>query len=141
MAWDVHLHVCFACDENDAVAALAAEHLARDTAMARECPWAAMFLTAVSERRGENLGPKGGLLLWGIVGNYVNVEEFVERLRPFFLDVLRGVDGGPLDHEHVIVFSEQEQSEQTIAHEVVYDRDTDTLTVRVHECPFSFGQY
>lgn len=141
MAWDVHLHVCFACDENDAVAGLAATHLSRDIAMARECPWAADFLIAVADRRGGNPGQKGGLLLWGIVGNYVIVDEFVERLRPFFLDLLRGVPSGPLDHEHILVFSEQEQSEQTIAHEIVYDRDTDTLTVNVHECPFSFGQY
>ena len=64
-----HLHVCFACDTNDGVAALARTHLARlnerplgewedyDT-RDQEAQW---FLEALSDRTGPNPGPKGGL--------------------------------------------------------------------------------
>src|SRR5580692_1907576 len=111
MAWDVHIHVCFACDKNEKVAEIAKKHCASilsNNDGHREAVW---FLTDLAKRTGPNYGPKGGLSLWGMTGNYTNVEEFCEILRPFWVELLSGIDGGPCEHEHIIVFEEQEQSE------------------------------
>jgi hypothetical protein len=146
MAWYVHIHVCFACDYNDGVAALAKEHLAGTDYQCREAKW---FLESLSQRTGTNAGTKGGLSLWGICGNYTNGEEFVEELKPFWEDLLKSdTEGGPLYFEHILVFVEPEQSEQTIAYEIFLDEDLSyfpptrggDLVVKVHECPFCFYQ-
>ena len=120
MGFYVHIHVCFACDRNDAVATLAKEHAAKlpsDADGEREAHW---FLEDLAGRTGNNRGPKGGLSLWGIVGNYTMPEVFVETLKPFWRDLLAGVDGGPCDFEHVLVFYEREQSEaeESVGHNV-----------------------
>lgn len=121
MGWYVHLHVCFACDTNEGVAGLAKKHLpsvSDDSDGERAARW---FLEALSTRTGNNPGPKGGLSLWGIVGNYTKAETFCEALRPFWMDLLNGVDGGPLDFERVLVFEEQEQSDAANAYEIGWD--------------------
>lgn len=161
----VHLSVIFACDQNDAVADLAKRHLTRCAESHAPKPGcdicsdgyeARAFLTALSERSGGNPGPKGGLSLWGMIGNYTNGESFVEALRPFWYDLLMGdrehgdAWGGPLDHEHILVFVEHEQSEQAEAFEIFLEetdtvqfprRYTSNLIVRHHEnLPFAWHQ-
>lgn len=139
MGYYVHINVCFACDKNDAVADLARKHLALvesgDDGV-REAGW---FLQALSERTGHNHGPKGGLSMWGMVGNYTRVGEFVEVLKPFWLELLGGIDGGPCDFEHILVFEEREQTERTTAYEISKN-DNGAIEVKVHECPFAFMQ-
>ena len=136
----VHIHVCFACDNNDPVAKLAAQYLpsiASDDDGCREARW---FLEELSRRTGSNPGPKGGLSLWGIIGNYTRTSDFVQVLRPFWTDLLRGVKGGPLPFEHIVVFTEPEQSEQAQAYEIVYDEESGLLDVKHHRLPLSWHQ-
>jgi hypothetical protein len=143
MGYYVHIHVCFACDTNEGVAALALKHkamLSDSNDGAREAGW---FLADLVKRTGHNPGPKGGLSTWGIVGNYTRGEAFVKTLMPFWLELLSGdIDGGPCSFEHILVFEEPEQTERTIAYEIfLEDRDDPkTLEVKRHECPFSFMQ-
>lgn len=144
MAWDVHIHVCFPCDRNEAVAELAKKHLpsiASEDDGPREARW---FLESLSTRAGNNPGPKGGLSLWGMVGNHTRAEAFCECLKPFWTDLLSEVDGGPLDFEHVIVFEEQEQSEAANAYEIMWDdphEDDRKLVIKKHDrLPFGWQQ-
>ena len=133
----VHLHVCFSCDKNDLVAALASEHLA-DQDLTREARW---YLEALAGRSGNNDGPKGGLSLWGIVGKGTDGKGFCEALRPFWGDLLSGeVDGGPCDFERCLVFEEHEQTERAIAHEIRWE-DGEISIRRFGDLPFSWGQY
>jgi hypothetical protein len=139
MGFYVHLHVCFACDRNDGVAALARKHLHRVVSAEdywnKEVVW---FLTDLSERTGPNPGPKGGLSMWGMVGNYSSGETFCEALRPFWQELLAGVDGGPNQFEHILVFEETEQRERAIAFEI--SAESGVVTIQRHECPFAWMQ-
>jgi hypothetical protein len=145
MGWYVHLHGCFSAGRNEGVAAIARRHLALPT---DDCPEARWFLDDLARRTGENPGPKGGLSLWGIIGNHTNAENFVESLRPFWIDLLSDqieVEGGPHSFEHVIVFYEEEQSEAANAFEIGWDDENSEerrLVVRHHrKLPFSWRQY
>ena len=146
MGYYVHLSVIFSCDENEGVAELAKRHMALlPEDGPSEAKW---FLEDLSKRQGQNIGPKGGLSLWGLVGNYTQAEEFVEVLRPFWNDLLNEVDGGPLGFEHVLVFYEPEQSEAASAIEIFRERSDDSsryekgdLLIRHHrDLPFCWGQ-
>lgn len=146
MAWDVHIHVCFSCNENEGVAALALKHLPsiKDEGDGERA--AIWFLKSLSTRTGGNFGPKGGLSLWGMTGNYTKVNTFCEILRPFWIDLLSKVEGGPCNHERVIVFEEQEQTEAATAYEIGWDDPhepaTRQLFIRKHErLPFSWQQF
>jgi hypothetical protein len=135
-----HLSVIFACDDNDGVAALARGHLESLAADAPdECRW---FLGELGRRSGPNPGPKGGLSLWGMVGNHSDAEGFVEHLRPFWADLLsEEIEGGPCNHEHVLVFYEMEESEHANAFEIARV-DDDTLTITHHaDLPFAWMQF
>lgn len=137
MAHCVHIHVCFKCTNNEPIAALAQKHLSSMLSKDdREPKW---FLEDLSKRTGTNPGPKGGLSLWGMVGNYTHVDKFVEVLRPFWEELLREYIGDICDHEHILVFEEQEQREKTTAYEIFLDPVN--LIVKVHECPFAFMQF
>jgi hypothetical protein len=138
MAHDVHLHVCFPCDTNEIIACIAEKHLGMiDREIYCEASW---FLEDLSKRTGSNRGPKGGLSLWGIVGNHTDEDSFVSVLIPFWSEILSSNgDGTPLDHEHILVFSEHEQTEKTKAHEIYLDGET--LIIKKHDCPFNFGQF
>lgn len=114
MGYYVHLHVVFHCDLNDEVAALARKHLEIGTVSEteehgkREAYW---YLEELSKRTGQNPGQKGGLSLWGIIGNYTNVEAFIEVLNPFWLDLLScALEGGPSDYDVVTIFYQPEQT-------------------------------
>jgi len=150
----VHLHVCFACDNNENVAALARHHLTQlpddDLANIQEDrgSWyfeAQQFLINLAGRTGPNPGPKGGLSLWGMVGMNSNVDAFCEGLRPFWTDLLSEVEGGPCDFHRVIVFEEREQTQAANAYQIGWDdneRKDRTLVIRKCErLPFSWGQY
>ena len=145
MAHDVHLSVVFSCSRNDGVAEMARKFL--PTINADERQEAAWFLEDLSKRSGHNRGPKGGLSTWGIVGNYVRADEFVDALKPFFTELLTAsLDGGPLDFEHVLVFFEHEQSEQAQAYELYLEESPDPhrpggLVVKHHMLPFTWMQY
>lgn len=142
MAHCVHIHVCFACDDNDVVAALATKHRPAIVAVLddKRCFEANWFLEDLAKRTGANHGPKGGLSLWGMVGNYTSEDKFVEVLMPFWKDLL-GIDGGPCSHEHVLIFFEREQTERTTAIEIFLEDDEETIAVKEHECPFTFMQF
>ena len=145
MGWNVHLHVAFKCTTNDGVAALAQRHLT-GLRLPEEAIEARLFLEALANRSGENLSMKGGLSLWGLVGNHTDVGEFCEVLVPFWHDLLSGIDGGPLDFERVVVFEEQEQSEAAAAYQIGWDhpdrRDARRVQIqRFERLPFSWGQY
>jgi hypothetical protein len=144
MGWYVHVHVSFACDENEPVAEVAKKHAERhatDGGSDAECA-ARWFLDGLSERTGANMGPKGGLSLWGMTGNHTSVSEFCERLRPFWLELLQTPKCGPLDFEHIVVFEEQEQSGQAIAYEIYLDEPArSNLMIRRHELPFCWNQF
>lgn len=136
----VHVSVIFACDSNEGVASLAADYLTRlsfgdDSPV--EAKW---FLKELSERSGGNAGPKGGVSHWGIIGNYTEVDEFVDFLKPFWTALLGEVKGGPLSHERIIVLWEREQSEMANAYEIYLDNDSN-LVIDSHECPFAFMQF
>jgi hypothetical protein len=150
MGWYVHIHVCFSANGNEAVAELARKHrpLIQDEDDGhRAVMW---FLDDLSKRTGSNPGPKGGLSLWGMIGNYTKVDTFCEVLRPFWEDLLSGNDmrgddwDGPCSHDHIIVFEEQEQSEAATAYEIGWD-DNDgenrKLFIKKHErLPFTWMQ-
>jgi hypothetical protein len=134
MGWYVHLHVAFNCNTNDDVASVA-EKYARQlegTSAPREALW---FLKDLAVRAGDNPGPKGGLSLWGVVGNHTNAHAFVHCLSDFWLELLSGsVDGGPCDHHHVIVFYEEEQSRQAHCYEVALTERCQDRLGDYYEC-------
>lgn len=156
MGFYVHLSVVFSCDRNEGVGALAAKHLAalpsedqnfKDGVELEDLREARWFLEDLSKRTGGNPGPKGGLSLWGITGNYTTGTGFVNTLRPFWDELLRTrVDGGPFPHEHVIVFCEPEQSDRAQAFEIGLEQIGDgqkqgPLFIRHHEdLPFAWMQ-
>lgn len=154
----VHIHLAFSCDRNEGVAALAKKHLpllTTDSASDDYCIEAIWFLESLSERTGYNPGPKGGLSLWGITGNYTRGDEFVRVLLPFWKELLVSeVDGGPFNFERIVVFEEHEQSVDVgagaRAFEIRLVDDSDKLPaghhaeprieVRTFECPFAWHQ-
>lgn len=125
MGFYVHLHVCFSCDQNEPVAELARVHLDLLKQRPEEdevCEEARWFLESLSGRTGGNFGPKGGLSLWGITGNYTNPGQFVQDLKSFWENLLgpyseRG-DAGPLPFEHILVFYENQESGAAGAYEI-----------------------
>lgn len=146
MGYYVHLHVSFACDTNDQVAEMAKKHLNESGALftSIEAKW---FLEELSERSGSNPGPKGGLSLWGIIGNHTDLDAFIGDVSPFFREVLfSDLEGGPNDFEHVLVFYEPEGSEAMTVAEIYLDEENDEavdrLVVKRHErMPFKANQF
>lgn len=145
----VHIHVAFACRENGPVAELAKKHRPLIESVdggdgLRAAQW---FLDDLSGREGPNRGPKGGVSLWGMIGNYTEVDEFVEVLRPFWMELLRTEAGGICDFEHILVFGEREgtyeiylEDERRGISRLVERRENNLLVVKTHECPFTFMQ-
>jgi hypothetical protein len=131
----VHIHVAMAVDKNEPVAEIAKRHV-DGCGDCREAKW---FLEDLATRSGHNPGPKGGLSLWGMVGNYTDGEAFVKALEPFWLELF-GTEAGPFRFEHILVFEEREQTERTTAYEISYDENTKQLGVAKHKCPFAFMQ-
>lgn len=103
----------------------------------REAYW---FLEAVLDKKNYNCGPKGMLFTWGIVGNYTSAENFKDCLSPFFEEMLKE-EISVSDFDHILVFWEQEQSEQAKAFEIFLNEDSKKLEVKKHELPFCWNQY
>lgn len=146
MGWYVHIHVCFSASENEPIAALASRHLPAIEAMEMDhgVRYAIWFLQDVAKRTGTNPGPKGGLVLWGMVGNYTLVDKFCEYLKPFWFELLsKGISC--CQHDHIMVFEEQEQSEAANAYEIFLADERDPiagLVIRKHErLPFTWMQF
>jgi len=135
MGYYVHINVCFACDNNEGVAEIAARHA--PSIKHRE---AKFFLDTLSSRTGTNPGGKGGLSTWGIVGNYVRGADFVQALLPFWNDLI-GCEDGPNDFEHVLVFEEAEQSANAKAFEIEKDEFSGEIKVTEHACTFRWNQH
>lgn len=138
----VHINVCFACDKNEGVAMLAKKHLAEIISNKDECEEAYWFLEDLSMRTGANKRRKGGLSMWGMIGNYTSGSAFVETLRKFWLDLLSDVENGPQSFEHILVFVEQEQDERAKAFEIFLDGEDGHKNLKIleHECPFAWMQ-
>lgn len=148
----VHIHVCFACDQNEGVALLASAYLKRlaeEDANSPENRWwlfdAKMFLSSLADRTGSNLGPKGGLSLWGMIGKNTEVGQFCEGLRPFWADLLSDVEGGPCDFENVMVFEEVEQSQAATVYQIGWDDcESDQRAIIIKQLsrlPFFWNQH
>lgn len=145
MAWNVHLHVCFACDDNESLAELAKKHLEmiksiEEENIIDECREIGWFLDDLSTKEIINGGPKGGLCVWGLVGNHTNTKNFVELLRPFWKELFE-IEHGPFDFEHITVFYEQEGSEQAKCFEISLNELSKELDIKHHELPFCWGQF
>ena len=144
MACYVHLHLAFACDNPEALGALADMHLQRmlDGAGEVPCQEALWFLRHLASRPPLFVGPKGGLCLWGLVGNYTSGVAFVETLSPFWRDLLAtDLDGFPGVLEHVLVFEEPEQFGYATAYEIsLSDEGQGPLIIVAHPCPFGWQQ-
>lgn len=151
MAHDVHLHVSFECNDNGPLGKLALKHLA--TLSDDVCVEARMFLQDLSERKGRNPGMKGGLCLWGIVGNYSNADTFITDLRRFWIELWNcehtEYECGFMPFRHIVVFEEQEQSEQAKAYCLTpvggdkvgrYDYEVTDYLVTSHKLPFCWNQ-
>lgn len=140
MGYYTQIHVMMACDENDGVAKAATEYLATMEFKSRDAGW---YLETLAERTGANDGPKGGVSHWGIVGNYTNLDEFIEDLKPFWEKLLRDeIDGGPHMFEHIIILYEAEQSEATTVVEIGIEEITEKFFVKNHGAmPFAFRQF
>lgn len=136
MGFYVHLSIIMPCDNNEPVAEIAKKYV--DTI--EHCNEAEWYLEELSTRKGYNPGPKGGLSMWGIVGNYTSVDEFIDALEPFFLELFK-TEAGPSDFEHIIVFYEREQSEQAKAYEISYDKENHKIDVKEHFLPFAWMQF
>lgn len=147
-----HLHVAFACDNNDRVAEIARRHateIVRAVELSDRDSAAAVrsFLTDLGARSGDNPGNKGGLSLWGGVWNRLDRgRAFVDALRSFWFDLLNGEAefgddyGGPAEFERVIVFAQREQESTTSAAEIFLD-ESGNLQITWRELPISFAQY
>ena len=144
MSYYVHLLVSFQCEKNEGVAELAQKHLP----LIREADEqeAISFLEELRSRTGTNPGTKGGMSLWGMVGNRTDPEKFVESLRPFWDDLLRSqIEGGPLWFNHIVVFYEFEEQNHSNALEIFLTGDFRTplasrpLVINKHEqLPFQW---
>lgn len=161
MGYYVHLNVTFACDSNDGVAKVAKKYLIdsgydlpddyshwpeydykKEYLISKEASW---FLCDLAKRIGNNPGPKGGLSTWGIVGNYTDVDDFVDSLKEFWFTLLtEDIPGGPHNFEHIIVLYEMEQSEQACAYEIYMDdrkNNIENLIIKHHKLPFAWMQF
>ena len=168
MAHDVHIHVSFeayAHDDDEVAAAavrcmatLAGAHPQSEEGRAKldECrPREVLdFLTYLAAGRRSFDGPKGSLYLWGYVGNYTDAAQFVDVLRPFWVEMLK--PDGPAEGNHIVVIYEHEQSERAYALEIYFDDHSspylsrgqarvhppagDGLVVLEHWLPFAFMQ-
>lgn len=155
MSADTLLQVSFSCWDNEFVAEVAKQH---HKTLVEKFPneWEAvsikLFLQEASERTGKLDANKRrrGLFQWGGQWKYVEAAEFVELLKPFWLELLISSEyhftGGPLEHAHILVMSEYEATEKLIVHEIklvepVGHFREHKLVITRHECPFSWGLY
>jgi hypothetical protein len=116
MGWNVHLLVTFPYDGPQGVVELAKRHLppfAFHSAQTSTEHIVGQFLEYLAAGKGIDCATKGGRFAWGVVGNNTDSRQFVELLRPFWVELLGHFSppppldwDGPLYYESVLVFSE-----------------------------------
>jgi hypothetical protein len=116
MADPYYLVISFRCDHNDAVAPLARRYRAQlDAAITDlEAYEAAWFLEALSERSGDNPGPKGGMSVWGMVTNKLNAADVVHVLKPFWEELITLLD-------RVLVMYQRDEGEGFFVYDIGWD--------------------
>lgn len=92
-----------------------------------------MFLADLTTRTGMAKGPKGGVVQWGIVGNWTVGDTFVEVLKPFWEEILKETVG------NVVVMAQDEQTPYVNCWVIRLDDDDELLTITEHQLPISFG--
>jgi len=96
------------------------------------------FLRELTKKKNYNAGAKGELFTWGIVGNFIDVDDFVDKLAPLFKKMLEK-EVCVSSYNHILVFEEKEESDHARAIEIFLD-DERSLKVVEHVCPFRWGQ-
>lgn len=132
------LQVSFRASRNEPVAALAREHLARlsggpDGRVVRAIKEVQWFLQDLANRTGPNPGSKGGLCLWGIIGNSTMAEWFVDELKPFWFDLLACEDDNTDSDDHILVFCQKDiNGPPPSVYQIALNEAGDTLDRSLH---------
>jgi len=74
------------------------------------------MLAYAAEGHGIACGSKGHMFSWAIVGNYTRPEDFIEALKPFFVDLYNR--GFLFSGDGIIVISQREQFPFTFQAEI-----------------------
>jgi len=116
MGWSVHLLVTFPCDGPRGVVELAQRHIptfVNPPPQTTAAHLAKQFLEFLASGKGIDCATKGGRFAWGVIGNNPKPDEFVELLRPFWIELLSHFTpppphdwDGPLYYKSILVFSE-----------------------------------
>ena len=113
MSTETKITVSFPCDDATKTALLAQTHMKRlgfelwdrHDKLSRQggkplcdalCMYAIIFLNDVAAAPEVHCCKNGGMLCWGTRSNGVIAKDFIESLRPFFLDLLGAGDGGEI---------------------------------------------
>lgn len=99
------------------------------------------MLHYMSEGKGVAYGPKGDMFTWGSVGNYSNVDLFVDALKGFWARLYW--DRVVMDSDGVVVMFQQEQRPFTKTVEIRSKRPRNQgLIITEYESPFPlFGWF
>jgi hypothetical protein len=134
MSYAVKICVLFRCDNNDALAKIAKNHLnsyglvvppgnewpndsnqpelvAAGLSIYDFDDWHSLcFLTDMARRTGYNPGRNGGMCCWGAITNAGIPEVFAEELKDFWFDIMKDEDVHCLDRIIILYEREQEYS-------------------------------
>lgn len=142
MGFWVHFSVCYNCSLEDSLITLVNKHkkliLKSNNINDYPSDEALDLLNALINENNYNIGSKGELFTWGIVGNYTNVEKIVLSLSDFFKEQLKN-KAGCSNEAHIILFEEKEESNQAKCWEVYLEGNK--LIINRHELPFCWNQY
>lgn len=148
MAYYVHLSITYNSDSDDIskISDLAEKHIADLTLKQYidedgfDPQYVFHYLKAVKKKKNYNAGGKGELFTWGIVGNHIRVEDFVNTLKHFFKEMLQR-EIGISNYNRIVVFQEQENAPNATAYEIYLDEDDgEQLHIEEHKLPFKWGQ-
>ena len=137
MGYYTHISTCFSLNYDGCIPKKAKEYASKSEQ--RELKH--MF-DDMSNGKGFFVGSKGSLFNWGYVGNYTEIEPFVEMLKNFLEEIRGFYTEGFLDFDQALVFYEPEQSEQATAYEIK-PKDglsENKLIIEKHNCPFAWMQ-
>lgn len=147
MSKKVLVQISFRCYSDEWVSKLAyerAKELSKKDMLV--LPQVLEYLTDVSLLRNMAVICKTGICLWGRLLDDVDVDLFVEQLKPFWDELLRSdaLDDGPFDSDKIIILSEKWGEAKSYAHEIFLEFAEPEhacvgLTVRKHENPYSWN--
>ena len=127
MGFYVHLQVSWGGGSSVAVPQIARKHLekltCKDKETFNEAHW---FFESVISGKSFFGGPKGDFWAWGVIGNYTNVEEFIELTKPFFMELYKC--GELLEHDRVIFQCEPEQNESVSIYQLSSDGNVEEFS-------------